>query len=47
MDFNADFWVNIGTVTPVIALSCILLINDQSSILSRRISKKSLFLDHV
>jgi hypothetical protein len=42
MAFNADFWVTIGTATPVIALSCILLVNDQSSVIlvERTISKQ-------
>lgn len=48
MSFNSDFWVTIGTTAPVISLSCILLINDQSKILaSRQSGKVFIFKRHV
>ena len=40
MSFNSDFWVTIGTAAPVVALSCILIVSDQVSIISSRRARK-------
>ncbi|HEX3962268.1 MAG TPA: hypothetical protein VHZ03_37515 [Trebonia sp.] len=43
MNFAPDFWVATAAATPVIALSAIVLINDQGSIFADAQSKKILF----
>ena len=36
MAFNSDFWVTVGTAAPVIALSAILVFNEQATVLTDR-----------
>ena len=43
MSFNPDFWVATATAAPVIALSSIVLINDQGTIIGDARSRKILF----